>query len=603
MKPMKFPYGISDFYKLITEGYFYLDRTEHIRLVEELGTQLLFLRPRRFGKSLWLSTLENYYDVAKADEFETLFGHLAIGRDPTPLHNRYLVMRWNFSLVDPQGDVHEIKRSLHDHINERIAIFSAAYEPFLGRSVRINWDNAIASLEATLGMVQRSSYRLYLLIDEYDNFANTVLMSGRPDSQPRYEALLQGEGTLKTVFKAVKAGSEGLGLDRAFITGISPVALNDITSGYNISKHISLEPGLHDLCGFWEAEIAAPLKQIAADCNLPPEKAAEALATMRTFYDGYSFSRFASFGHESKSPVYNPTLALYFMEHFQRHCQAPQNMLDSNLAMDRQKLAYVSRMRAGEGLILDALQEETPISVFQLADGFGLRELITTTHDTTFMASLLYYLGVLTLGGRTTFGEPILRIPNLVVRKLYAERLRELLLPDDAVADVVRDAARALYQTGDLQPVCDFVEGRYFRVLDNRDYRWASEMTLKTAFLTLLFDDVFYIVDSETALERTYADLTLIVRPEMRQYPLLDILIEFKYVGLKEAGVTGSQAREMSHDEVTALPDVQDKFGEAAAQLHEYRGRLEAKYGESLRLRAYAVVALGFDRLVWKEIQ
>ena len=141
---MKFPYGISDFYQVASEGYWYVDRTAHIRTVEEIGKVLLFLRPRRFGKSLWLSTLENYYDVAKADEFERLFGQLAIGQDPTPLHNKYLVMRWNFSAVDPSGDVEAIKRALYNHLNSRIRAYAYQYRDVLSSQVVINPDDALA---------------------------------------------------------------------------------------------------------------------------------------------------------------------------------------------------------------------------------------------------------------------------------------------------------------------------------------------------------------------------------------------------------------------------------------------------------------------------
>ncbi|HHN93210.1 MAG TPA: hypothetical protein ENK17_00415, partial [Anaerolineae bacterium] len=151
---LKFPYGISDFHKLITGGYWYVDRTEYIRDVEEIGPVLLFLRPRRFGKSLWLSTLENYYDVAKADEFERLFGHLAIGQNPTPLHNRYLIMRWNFSVVDPQGDNEAIQRSLYDHLNASIISFARRYRALLPDDIEVNRDNALFSLASALSVVQ-----------------------------------------------------------------------------------------------------------------------------------------------------------------------------------------------------------------------------------------------------------------------------------------------------------------------------------------------------------------------------------------------------------------------------------------------------------------
>jgi len=146
---LKFPYGISDFDRIITENCFYVDRSNHIRLIEEFGDQLLFLRPRRFGKSLLLSMLENYYDVAKASEFESLFGHLAIGQNPTPLHNQYLVMKWDFSVVEPQDDVNGIRKSLHDHINNRIKRFTERYQEYFSYSVEIDENNAISSFESS----------------------------------------------------------------------------------------------------------------------------------------------------------------------------------------------------------------------------------------------------------------------------------------------------------------------------------------------------------------------------------------------------------------------------------------------------------------------
>ncbi|MGH8717006.1 MAG: AAA family ATPase, partial [Burkholderiales bacterium] len=230
---MKFPYGISDFYKLITEDYFYVDRTGCIPIIEDAGAQLLFLRPRRFGKSLLLSTLENYYDLAKADEFDRLFGHLAIGRSPTPKRNQYFVMKWDFSGVDPHGEPKEIGRALYNYLNERIEKFGKYYQAQLAHPIRINEQDALASFQSLLSAVRLTDHRLYLLIDEYDNFANEILMGGQSAGRQRYESLLRGEGTLKTVFKAVKAASAGEGLDRAFITGVAPIVLSEMSSGYN----------------------------------------------------------------------------------------------------------------------------------------------------------------------------------------------------------------------------------------------------------------------------------------------------------------------------------------------------------------------------------
>lgn len=535
--------------------------------------------------------------MAKADEFERLFGHLAIGQNPTPKHNRYLVMKWDFSKVRAQGDIDQIQRALYNHLNNQIQIFATRYQDLLSIEITIDPDDAISSFERALMATKFSPYRLYLLIDEYDNFANELMMGSREISQSRYQALISGEGLLKTVFKAVKAVSSGEGLERVFITGISPVVLSDITGGYNVAKNIYLDPEFNDLCGFCESEVKKALIQVVKECNLPIEKATTALILMRTFYDGYRFSDLAI------DVIYNPTLALYFLDYFQKRCRYPRQMLDGNLALDRAKLAAISSLPNGEQLILNALNEAPPLSVSLLADRFGVSDMLYAPKDSTFLASLLYYFGVLTLAGENEFGELLLKIPNLVVRKLYVERMLELLLPDFKDKEQSQQAVKTFYQTGDMQPLCDFIEQGYFKVFDNRDYKLANELILKTAFLTLLFNDAFYLMESETELVRGYADLTMIVRPEMRRYQLLDSLIEFKYVKFEEAGgLSGEQAKQLTVKEVKELAKVQEKLADSKAQLKKYRAALESKYGEQLRLQTYSVIALGFERVVWWKV-
>jgi hypothetical protein len=173
---MRFPYGLADFRKIREEGYFYVDRTDRIALIEEVGHQLLFLRPRRFGKSLWLSTLENYYDLARAGDFERLFGNLKIGQNPTPRHNRYFVLKLNFSLVNPSGHQDAILQALYQHVNSEIQAFNLRYQHALPQPVAIHGENALSSFRHLLAIVSETPYPLYLLIDEYDNFANEVMI-------------------------------------------------------------------------------------------------------------------------------------------------------------------------------------------------------------------------------------------------------------------------------------------------------------------------------------------------------------------------------------------------------------------------------------------
>ena len=589
---MKFPYGISDFDSLITEQYHYVDRTGHIPLLEKAGKQLLFLRPRRFGKSLLLSMLESYYDINRAGRFDELFGNLAIGRNPTAEHNRYFVLKWDFSEVSPVGDGEEIKRNLYTYLNTRINDFSNYYREILGNTIAIDPQDATTSFHGLLGAIRQTGHPLYLLIDEYDNFANELMMGHRPAEESRYQAILSGEGCMKALFKVIKATAGSRGLGRVFITGVSPVAMSDLTSAYNVAKNIYLRLEFNDLCGFSEPEIARLLAGIAEECDLPQTRADEALEVMRTFYNGYAFNE------ETNQRMYNPTLALYFLEEFHRRCRYPREILDSNLAMDRGKMHYIARLPEGDRLIFDVLAEEAPVTIPELADRFGVEDMLYAPKDTGFVASLLYYFGILTFGGVTPFGELILTIPNLVIRKLYAESIREMLLPDAQEANMARRAAQALYQQGDMQPLCDFMENKYFKVFSNRDYAHVNELTIKTAFLTLLFDDTLYIMESEAEIERGHTDLTMIVRPDMRQYRVLDILIEFKFVSLQEAGLDGKALEKMDEEALRVLPAVQKKQQEAEAGLARYREKLKRKFGDVLRLHSFSVVAVGFERLV-----
>jgi hypothetical protein len=600
---MKFPYAMSDFGAIRREGYFYQDRSDRIARLEEAGRQLIFIRPRRFGKTLLLSMLEHYYDVRHAREFDALFGKLAIGQHPTPARNTFLVMRWDFSLVAAHGSVEEIKTALHRHVNDRIIRFQHNHGERLPVAIDIDPVNAVSSWESTLTAVAQTPYPLYLLIDEYDNFANEVLMAGR--RQADYERLLQGEGALKTLFKAIKGSLRGQ--DRVFITGVSPVVLSDMTSGYNVGEDIYLKAEFNDLCGFTEAEVIGMLEQLSSQrpaqrsTQRPghladrPWSPAEALELMRTFYNGYRFATRAA------ERLYNPTLSLYFLKNLHTECRYPDQMLDENMAMDRGKLAYIAELPHGEELVAEALNGETGIRIPELARRFGVADVLTTTKDQPFMASLLYYFGVLTLTGQTDFLEAILNIPNLVARSLYVERLQARWLTTYEDRNNLPQLRKQVFQTGDLTPLVAFIEKRYFPILSNRDYRWSNELMVKLAFLTLLFDDRLYMMVSETEMEHGYVDLSLIRRLDRRTVPALDLLIEFKYVSLPQTKLTGAQLREKPMTELAALPAVAAELEAAAEQARRYGGALAERYGLK-DLRLYAVVGLGLERVVWQPL-
>ena len=591
---MKFPYGISDFKGLVTEGYFYCDRTDKIPLIENAKSQL-FIRPRRFGKSLVLSMLENYYDVAKKDEFEAIFGGLKIGKNPTELRNSYFILKFDFSCVDPTGSAENVKQVLFNHINDCIKEFILYYGKYNLPDIEVNRNDAISSLKSLASSVRMTTYPVYLLIDEYDNFANTVMM-GVQSAGKRYEAIVHDEGHLRTFFKAVKASTSGSMFDRVFITGVSPVVMSDITSGYNIAENIYFEPEFNDLCGFKRNEIENVIKEIVDKCGFEKEMIKEAVDLMQTYYNGYTFS------HATDEHIYNPTLCLYFFEHFEKRCEYPREMLDDNLAMDESKLEYIARIPRGRNLLMSLLEDKQQVAASRISKRFGIREMLTDkSRDNTFLASFLYYFGVLTIAGDTEDLEVILKVPNLVMKSLYVERIQKMLLPEPEDRDDGREAAKLVYQKGDMAPLCKFMEERYFKVFHNRDYRWANELTVKTAFLTLLYNDIIYIMDSETEIDRRYADLVMIIRPDKRYGKVFDVLIEFKFVKLKDAGINADKARKLSEYELMLIPEIANGITDGAKQVREYGKKLKQKYG-NLRLQKFVVVALGFERVCFKKL-
>jgi len=591
---LEFPYGLADFHALITENYLYIDRTDRIPLIEKAGRQLIFLRPRRFGKSLWLSVLENYYDLARADEFDKLFGQLAIGKNPTPRRNRYFILKWDFSIVNAQGSAEEITRNLNSYLNAEIKAFALRYKNHLNTPIDIDPERATVSFVSLTAAIQDAGHPLYLLIDEYDNFANEVMMSRQRGARDRYEALLYGEGALKSLFKTVKAAAAGMGLERVFITGVSPVAMSDVSSAYNVAKNISHRSQFSDLCGFHEKEITTVLEQIIEDCRLPSEEIGKALDMMQVFYNGYRFS------NRVEERIYNPTMVIYFLEYLRDDCRYPTKILDENLATDRLKLEYVSTLPGGPEILTQVLDSEQPVAIAELSERFGMAEVLNPVRDSAVTVSLLYYLGMLTVESELTpDGKISLRAPNLTTRELYLERIRQLRLPGGEEIDEIRRVAETLYRKGDIQPLCEFIEGERMRLFDNRDYASANELTIKTVFLMLLAGNIFYILDSETELARGYADLSMIVRSDMRQYELLDILIEFKYLSLEKLKLSGRQAREIPREALEQLAEVKTQRQRAEAGLGEYRAALQGRYGDVLRLRCFSVVAVGFERLLW----
>ncbi|QEP42102.1 AAA family ATPase [Ectothiorhodospiraceae bacterium BW-2] len=591
-------YGLGHFKTLREEGGLYFDRTDLLHELEAAGRQLLFLRPRRFGKTLWLTLLESYYDIAAADQFEPLFGDLAIGQNPTPNRNRYFMLKWNFSTINSNGDHEQIKQGLYGHINNSIRDALLRYQSWWPQAISaaelIDEGDALRSFERLVSRCHHAGYPLYLLIDEYDNFANEVLTS-REHGRKRYNELVKGEGVIKTVFKAVKAATDGLGLERVFITGVSPVVMSDITSGYNVAKNISQRPHFAKLCGFTAEEVMQLNRQIARECELPEGAADEAMSLMQNFYNGYRFSG------DDTTRLYNPTLCLYFWDEWQQLCRYPNELLDDNLAMDKNRLRYIAALPHGAEVIEAALNPQQSLWVAKLAQNFGVKAMLNDPPDASFIISLLVYFGVLTIQDVSPIGKLKVTIPNQVVRSLYIDRIQQQLLNGYEDNNRQQAVAELLYTEAKFEPLAEFIEQRFYSVLDNRDMRWSNEFTLKTTLLLLLTNDLYYLPRSELSLGGGYSDLLFEIRPDKRQAPLYDLLFELKYLALKELQLSAEQLSEMSREQLAELKPVKKLLDDAEGQLASYQPKLEKLFpAVEWKLKSFAMVSIGTRRLVWR---
>ena len=601
---MKFPYGIADFALLRRDGYVYIDRTSHIPRLEELGRSLLFVRPRRFGKSLLLNTLATYYDIRRRSERETLFGDLAIGREPTLSAHNYFVLKWNFSKIDPLGGgatdvVRGIGGLLEEYIHGSIQNFLTDYEGYLETPVPIE-KSAVRTFGNLLTAIRQSPYKLCILIDEYDNFANEILIG----DESTYHRLVQADGPFKSLMKQVKAATEGEGVERLFLTGVTPLVLSDLTSGINMAANVSLEDSVRSLCGFTEAEVRNLLEDVAQERG-GDFSVDEALNMMRTWYNGYSFA-------PGKPPeIYNPTLALYFLQHLQRRGSYPRQMLDANLAADENKLRFLGREAGGGDVLAELVQTEEPLEVDWVEDHFTLSEMrAQARQDKTIVGSFLYYFGMLTLTGDTPRRTLLLGPPNLVVRKLYIEATLRQLLADERESPDLSSPAWDLMEHGKIEPLLKLVEEKLFPRFSHRDKRWFNELAVKTAFAALLFQDINYRLFSEPSIDGAaprgkghgYADLVLLLRPDARATPLHDLLLEFKLVRPEDLGMDAEQLAVVSRETLSEAAPVAAALEQATDQVQRYRAGLSARHGSSLKLRSWVVVAVGFERLVAREV-
>ena len=500
----RLPYGINDFEAVIEQNQYYVDKTMYLPLLENQPSNIIFIRPRRFGKSIFLSMLHAYYDCSKKKKFQTLFGDLWVGKDPTPLQGRYQVLHLDFSYVG--GSIDKLEENFDMYLRVKLDGFMRIYQEFYLTDFKEKFfktDSATEKLALLQDETATKGIPLYLIIDEYDNFTNTVL---NEQGENVYWAITHADGFYRDVFKKFKGMFE-----RIFITGVSPVTLDDVTSGFNIGWHISTKPEFNQMLGFSLEEVRKMFAYYKEVGGIPATSDIEVMIDeMKPWYDNYCFSKKAL---ETQSKVFNCDMVIYYLRNYMDYGQAPDLMIDPNTRTDYNKMKKL--------LLLDKLDGDRKGVIRTIAE----TGQIVTTLEETFPASrlinpqtftsLLFYYGMLTI--KDTFGDmQILGIPNNNVRKQYYGYLLEqyqeekfvdlnqmkILFTYMALEGKWRDALEAMAKAyEDVSSVRDGIE---------------SERNLQGFFMAYLNLNNYYYTAPELELNHGYCDFFLL--PNLTHY-------------------------------------------------------------------------------------
>lgn len=500
----RLPYGINDFEAVIEQNQYYVDKTMYLPLLENQPSNIIFIRPRRFGKSIFLSMLHAYYDCSKKEKFQTLFGDLWVGKHPTPLQGRYQVLHLDFSYVG--GSIDKLEENFDMYLRVKLDGFMRIYQEFYLTDFKEKFfktDSATEKLALLQDETEAKSIPLYLIIDEYDNFTNTVL---NEQGENVYWAITHADGFYRDVFKKFKGMFE-----RIFITGVSPVTLDDVTSGFNIGWHISTKPEFNQMLGFSMEEVRKMFAYYKEVGGIPATSDIEAMIDeMKPWYDNYCFSEDAL---HTQSKVFNSDMVIYYLRNYIDRGESPKQMIDPNTMTDynkMKKLLLLDKLDGDRKGVIRTIAETGQI-VTSLENTFPASRL---TNPQTF-TSLLFYYGMLTI--KDTFGDmQILGIPNNNVRKQYYGYLLEqyqeekfvdlnqmkILFTYMALEGKWRDALEAMAKAyEDVSSVRDGIE---------------SERNLQGFFMAYLNLNNYYYTAPELELNHGYCDFFLL--PNLTHY-------------------------------------------------------------------------------------
>jgi hypothetical protein len=552
----RLPYGNCNFESVRTENYVYIDKTQYIELLEqEPNKNLFFIRPRKFGKSLFFPRLSHYYDIKGADKFDTLFGNLYIGKHPTPLRNSYLVLNLDFSGLDTTSE-DDFRKSFALNVQHSVIFFLIEHRHFIpdihSHIKKIESESSgIGALWEACEIASLIDRKMFIIIDEYDHFANDPIAMGTPRGDDIYRNMIRANGMVRDFYETLKAGSKTV-IDRIMLTGITPIMLDDLTSGFNISYNISLEEKYNEMLGFTSEEVEKLMDETGVDRSL-------ITVDMELFYNGYLFHK------DGKHRVYNPTMMLYFVMQLLESDRAPENIIDENLKTDYGRLRLLLRTEQNREQLMAITTNNSIVS--DIIPKFPIDKL----HDGEYFISLLFYMGLLTID-REDEGALVLKIPNYSIRTVYWEYMKRLMvdLNEDVLIDLskLKIAIRELAFRGNPTLFIDYVSNNIFSRLSNRDLRDFNEKYIKIMLLDGLFQSKLYIPITETEVTQGYTDIWLKRSHRFPEIPY-EWVWEVKYVKKSDA------------ENAAVIRSVREN---ALAQLQKYRsshlfaGRTDVRY-------------------------
>ena len=514
------PYGVADFATVIEQNLYYVDKTMFIPELEKQPRNLFFIRPRRFGKSIFLSMLYSYYDCTQSHRFQSLFGNLWIGQHPTPLQGKYQVLFLDFSQIT--GNIDKLETKFNSYLSINLDAFVRQYSEYYQAEMEeiLAQEDFEEKMELIFKAAKAHQYHLYLIIDEYDNFTNVIL---NERGENVYHAITHADGFYRDVFKKFKGNFE-----RIFMMGVSPVTLDDVTSGFNIGWNISIKPEFDEMLGFSTTDVVEMFTYYKEHGSIPVDSDIDAIVNdMKPWYDNYCFAEEAL---KKKTRMFNCDMVLYYLRNYMDNGCSPRQMIDPNTRTDygkMKKLLQFDKLDGERKGIIRKIAEEEQI-VTQLYESFSAYQI----PKAEIFPSLLFYYGMLTIKG-TRGSKLILGIPNNNVRKQYYGYLEEEYQAK-AYVDVnqLTDYYYDMAYDGKWEEGLRFMADAYAKVSSVRD-GIEAERNLQGFFMAYLNLNDYYITAPELELNHGYCDFFLL--PDLTHYASQhSYILELKVLSKKD---------------------------------------------------------------------